>query len=58
MGEYITCCHNSVYQYISKQIIFDIAMEEDRKPGFPAIMHWRKQEGIWSGNKERGTDES
>ena len=56
--EYTTRLNNSGTKYIAKRTIFDIAMEEDMRPGPPAIMSWWEQEVIRFGNEGRRTYES
>ena len=46
IGIYITCIQETVTQYISTWMIFDIAVSEDCRPGFPALLHWWGQAGI------------
>ena len=40
IGEYISCRHTSVAQYITMRSIFDLVAAEERRPISPATMLW------------------
>ena len=40
IGEYISCCHTSVAQYITMRSLFDLVVAEERQPISLATMLW------------------
>ena len=45
-------------QYIKTRPIFELAVADERRPGYPETMRWWEQEGIRFGNEGRGMDKS
>ena len=57
IGVYVTCCHNTVTQYIPTYQIFNIKLEEEQRPGSPLLLGWWEQAGISFGNGEKAEAE-